>query len=122
MSEMKGYLLVFSKDIPLIVETWLEPNISGFLKNHGISLEEISHFIAHPGGKKVLEAYVKALNISDSLIEISLEILTEFGNMSSATILFVLKEIMELAKVGDVGLATALGPGFSSELLLMRWE
>lgn len=118
----EGLFVVFSKDIPSIVETWLEPNISDFLKNHGISWEDISHFIAHPGGKKVLEAYVKALNISDSLIEISFDILTKFGNMSSATILFVLKEIMESAKVGDVGLATALGPGFSSELLLMRWE
>lgn len=118
----EGLFVIFSKDIPSIVETWLEPNVTGFLREKGMRWGEIRHFIAHPGGKKVLEAYVKALQIPDEMIEVPLEVLKKYGNMSSATILFVLKKIMEIASVGDIGLATALGPGFSSELLLMRWE
>lgn len=118
----EGLYVVFSKDIPTIVEKWLEPNVCEFLTKTGVEWNSINHFIAHPGGKKVLEAYIKALNLPASMIDIPLEILKNFGNMSSVTILFVLKKIMKKAIQGDVGLATALGPGFSSELLLLRWE
>jgi alkylresorcinol/alkylpyrone synthase len=118
----EGLYVVFSKDIPKIVEAWLKPNVIEFLQMLGIGWEDISHFVAHPGGKKVLEAYVTAFQIPESMIEVPLDILKKHGNMSSATILFVLKRFMEMARRGDMGLATALGPGFSSELLLMRWD
>ena len=118
----EGLHVVFSKDIPTIVEKWLQPNVMEFLNKIGIEMSEIHHFIAHPGGKKVLEAYVKALQIPDSMTEISLDVLKNYGNMSSTTILFVLKQYMDLAQAGDRGLLTALGPGFSSELLALRWE
>ncbi|WP_174733949.1 type III polyketide synthase [Mesobacillus harenae] len=117
-----GLYVVFSKDIPSITENWLEPNISEFLSSHDIAIDQLDHFIAHPGGKKVIEAYIKGLGIDSEKADISLNVLREFGNMSSATILFVLKRFMERAKKGDVGLGAALGPGFSSELLLMRWD
>ncbi|MBO0958219.1 type III polyketide synthase [Neobacillus sp. MM2021_6] len=118
-----GLFVVFSRDIPHIVEGWLKPNVMGFLAKHQIELDQIDYFIAHPGGKKVLDAYVMALNISPSMNDISLEVLKQFGNMSSATILFVLKRYMEMAvPKNKIGLATALGPGFSSELLLLRWN
>ena len=122
--EMKkgGLHVIFSKDIPTIVENWLKPNVAEFLDSQGIEMANIDHFIAHPGGRKVLEAYVNALHIPDSMTEISLDVLKNFGNMSSVTILFVLRRYMELAKTGDMALVTALGPGFSSELLALRWE
>jgi len=118
----EGLYVVFSKDIPTIIENWLQPNVLRFLKANGYSVADLDHFIAHPGGKKVLEAYVSALKLPETMTEISLNVLKEFGNMSSATILYVLRRFMKTASVGDLGLAAALGPGFSSELLLLRWE
>lgn len=117
-----GLFVVFSRDIPHIIEDWLKPNVSGFLAEHQIELEQIDYFIAHPGGKKVIDAYVKSLAISPSMTKVSLEVLKQFGNMSSTTIFYVLKRYMELdIPQGSLGLGTALGPGFSSELLLFRW-
>jgi alkylresorcinol/alkylpyrone synthase len=118
----EGLFVVFSKDIPSIIEKWLQPNVMRFLETNGIRVEDLNHFIAHPGGKKVLEAYVSALNLPENMIETSLSVLREYGNMSSATILYVLRRFMETAREGELGLAAALGPGFSSELLLVRWE
>lgn len=118
----EGLFVVFSKDIPCIVEKWLKPNAEDFLEKHEINMEQIDHFIAHPGGKKVLDAYVKSLQIHPSMVDLPLEVLQEYGNMSSATVLFVLNRFLQKGKQRDWGLCTALGPGFSSELLLLRWE
>ncbi|BCB04472.1 type III polyketide synthase [Bacillus sp. KH172YL63] len=118
-----GLYVVFSKDIPALVKNWLRPNVEGFLDQHGVKLGGINHFVAHPGGKKVIEAYREALGMDESMTSEALKVLKEYGNMSSATILYVLKEFMDKGcSRGDIGLGTALGPGFSSELLLMRWE
>lgn len=116
-----GLFVVFSKDIPTIIEQELKPAVFHFLSKHGLEMSDIIHFIAHPGGKKVLDAYVESLSIPTEKTNISREVLRSFGNMSSVTILYVLKRFMEKGSKGDTGLATALGPGFSSELLLLRW-
>ncbi|MED3563334.1 type III polyketide synthase [Bacillus xiapuensis] len=119
----QGLFVVFSRDIPKIIERWLKPNVNDFLEQHEMNISQFDYFIAHPGGKKVLDAYVTSLRISPSMTDISLEILRNFGNMSSVTILYVLKRFMELeTEKGKRGLCTALGPGFSSELLLLRWQ
>ncbi|MED1467987.1 type III polyketide synthase [Bacillus salipaludis] len=119
----QGLFVVFSRDIPKIIESWLKPNVNDFLEQHGMKLSQFGYFIAHPGGKKVLDAYVSALGILPSMTHISFEVLKDYGNMSSATILYVLKRFMELeTNKGENGLCTALGPGFSSELLLLRWQ
>ncbi|MCS0672167.1 type III polyketide synthase [Cytobacillus firmus] len=118
----EGLYVVFSKDIPSIIEGWLKPNVTEFLRGNGMEMEKIIHFVAHPGGKKVIDAYQKALQFDPDMTKVSLDVLKEFGNMSSATILYVLKRFMEIGRKGDTGLATALGPGFSSELLLLEWE
>ncbi|KYD09211.1 type III polyketide synthase [Heyndrickxia sporothermodurans] len=118
-----GMHVIFSKDIPTIVENWLQPNVESFLKKHQLKLTDISQFIAHPGGKKVVKAYEKALQLSPSKTADTREVLKQFGNMSSPTIFYVLKRIMDNdIKRKEWGLAIALGPGFSSEQLLMRWE
>ncbi|RFU61669.1 type III polyketide synthase [Bacillus sp. V59.32b] len=119
----EGLFVVFSKDIPTIIKNWLKPNVEAFLRQNQISFRELDRFIAHPGGKKVIEAYEEALGFDAEMTEKSLDILKEYGNMSSATILYVLEQFMlEQTVRGELGLAAALGPGFSSELLLMRWE
>ncbi|WP_066313057.1 type III polyketide synthase [Bacillus sp. FJAT-29814] len=117
-----GLFVVFSRDIPQIIRNWLKPVITSFLAEKQLDLEKMDYLIAHPGGKKVLEAYRKALDIPEAMTEISSEVLKQFGNMSSATILYVLRRVMEVdISRGSYGLCTALGPGFSSELLLLRW-
>lgn len=118
-----GLYVVFSKDIPTLVKNWLRPNVEGFIGANEVGLEDIKHFVAHPGGKKVIEAYRDALGMDQSMTIESMKVLKEYGNMSSVTILYVLKEFMDKGcERGDIGLGTALGPGFSSELLLLRWE
>ncbi|WP_175991260.1 type III polyketide synthase [Bacillus sp. Marseille-Q1617] len=119
----EGLYVVFSKDIPTLVKNWLRPNVEEFIHSKGIRMEDINHFVAHPGGKKVIEAYQEALGFDDNMTEHSMKVLREFGNMSSVTIFYVLKKFLnEQCQKGDIGLGTALGPGFSSELVLMRWE
>ncbi|MGE7601492.1 type III polyketide synthase [Peribacillus sp. NPDC097675] len=118
----QGLHVVFSKDIPTIIKEWLKPNVMAFLKKEEIGLEDIHDFIAHPGGKKVIDAYHESLGFEEEMTADSMAVLREFGNMSSATILYVLERFMKRSgHSGEYGLAAALGPGFSSELVLMRW-
>ncbi|MGV3465865.1 MAG: type III polyketide synthase [Heyndrickxia sp.] len=118
-----GLHVIFSKDIPMIVRNWLQPNVQAFLARYGLKIEDIKHFIAHPGGKKVIDAYVQALGIEEELTNDSRFVLNQYGNMSSVTIFYVLKRILEKdIQYEDWGLAMALGPGFSSEQLLLRWD
>lgn len=118
----EGLHVVFSRDIPKIIEKWLKPNVDLFLEKLGKTSADIIHFVAHPGGKKVLSAYEKSLGISNEKTDISRNVLANYGNMSSPTVLYVLKEFMEKRpKLGEEGLLTALGPGFSSEMLWLEW-
>ncbi|KAA0550176.1 type III polyketide synthase [Bacillus sp. BGMRC 2118] len=119
----EGLYVIFSKDIPSIITSWLKPNVEKFLEKNQLKLHDIQHFIAHPGGKKVIEAYEKSLGFSKEKTRISQHVLREHGNMSSATVYYVLEEFMkcEIPK-NELGLIAALGPGFSSELLLVRWD
>jgi alkylresorcinol/alkylpyrone synthase len=119
----EGLFVVFSKSIPTLIEKWLKPNVDQFLTKHHLSPSNLKHFVAHPGGIKVLEAYLNALEFKEDMIKHSHQILKEYGNMSSATVFYVLDRFMqESIPVNDHGLIAALGPGFSSELLIVRWE
>ncbi|MFJ7847642.1 type III polyketide synthase [Peribacillus sp. NPDC097224] len=119
----QGLHVIFSKDIPTIIKEWLKPNVEDFLKEEGLRLGDIKDFIAHPGGKKVIDAYHESLGFNEGMTAESMAVLREFGNMSSATILYVLERFMKRSgQTGQYGLAAALGPGFSSELVLMRWN
>lgn len=118
-----GLHVIFSKSIPAIITKWLGPFVHDFLHEHALKTDDIEHFIAHPGGKKVLLAYEEALNFTEMKTNHSREILRNHGNMSSPTILYVLKRFMEdKPKQNDLGLMAALGPGFCGELLLLQWE
>ncbi|MGO4886671.1 type III polyketide synthase [Anaerobacillus sp. MEB173] len=118
-----GLHVVFSRDIPNIIKKWLGPIVDAFLDEQQLSIGQLSSFIAHPGGKKVLEAYIATLEINEGLLDISKNILRRHGNMSSPTILYVLEHVMaEEHQDGDYGLMAALGPGFCSELVLLQWK
>jgi len=118
-----GLYVVFSKSIPAVITNWLGPFVHEFLSEQGLTKDNITHFVAHPGGKKVLEAYETALGFEKSKTDISRDVLRQNGNMSSPTILYVLEKFMDSKPVvGEYGLMAALGPGFCGELLLLKWE
>ncbi|MEK3764077.1 type III polyketide synthase [Solibacillus sp. FSL K6-4121] len=118
-----GLHVVFSKNIPVIISKWLGPFIHEFLNNHDVLPEQIVNFVAHPGGKKVLQAYEEALQLTSAHTNVSREILQANGNMSSPTVLYVLEEYMlKKNKQNTLGLLVALGPGFSGEVVLLEWR
>ncbi len=118
-----GFRVKFSRDIPTIVRRWLRPVVEEFLKAYGLERNQVAHYVSHPGGPKVLEAYAAALELTAEQLTLSRQVLTEYGNTSSASVLFVLERTLEAGRAapGDYGLLLALGPGFSAEQLLIRW-
>ena len=119
----EGFQVLLSKDIPTIVRELVHSNINELLEKNGLTLSNIENFVTHPGGTKVLDAYQSALGLSDKAMENTKAVLRANGNMSSATIFFILKRFMEsnATRPGSYGLLSALGPGFSSELILVQW-
>jgi predicted naringenin-chalcone synthase len=120
----EGFRIRLSKEIPEAVRTRVRPILDDFLAQNGMILDEVSHLIFHPGGKRILEVYRDELGISEDSLHFSHKVLRECGNVSSATVLMVLEEIMRNGETqkGDTGLVLAMGPGFSIEQLLIRWE
>ncbi|MCK0472363.1 type III polyketide synthase [Halalkalibacter sp. APA_J-10(15)] len=117
-----GLHVVFSRSIPAIIRQWLQPTVVSFLDKVGLKIGNISEFIAHPGGKKVLDAYMESLHINEALLTESKDVLRKHGNMSSPTVLYVLEKIMmKDHQEGEYGLMASLGPGFCSEMVLMQW-
>lgn len=116
-----GLKVIFSQDIPTLVKKRMRSNVDDFLSAHNLQRSQIDHFILHPGGPKVITAYQQALEISDGQTRFAEEVLTEYGNMSSPTVLFVLEKALQQPwQEREIGLVGALGPGFSSELILLE--
>ncbi|MCS6989374.1 MAG: hypothetical protein NZM06_07645 [Chloroherpetonaceae bacterium] len=119
----QGFNVILSQNVPEIVKSFLKDSVCKFLKQNNLKFESISHFIAHPGGAKVLDAYKTAFGLSDNHLRYAYEVLRDYGNMSAVTVLFILERFMASAIAsGELGLLSALGPGFSAELLLLRWD
>ncbi|MBL0386023.1 type III polyketide synthase [Tumebacillus sp. ITR2] len=118
----EGLKVIFSKDIPSIVESKIRPQIETFLHEKGLGRADLTRFIAHPGGMKVLQAYQEALQLPDEMLRHSRDILRTHGNMSSCTVLFVLaQELQDSHQPGEHGLVLSLGPGFSCEQVVLQW-
>src|SRR5699024_2999241 len=119
----RGLEVIFSKSIPALVKTVWKKHIISFLNDLFLTEKDIHSFITQPGGKKVLEAMEETLSISNKKIIHSHYVLRNHGNMSSATVLYVLYEWMkETVSKEAKSVLSALGPGFSSELLLLEWN
>jgi len=115
--------LVLSADLPAVIERYLHDDVTEFLGAHGLSTVDIGAFVCHPGGPKVIEAIVASLDLPDDALELTWRSLAEVGNISSASVLHVLRDtIAKRPPSGSPGLMMAMGPGFCSELLLMRWH
>ncbi|MEW9669134.1 type III polyketide synthase [Ammoniphilus sp. 3BR4] len=115
-----GFHVIFSRDIPTIVKEKTVPDMLDFLQQSQTAQPQ--HYLFHPGGRKVLEAYQQALNLPKDKLRIPEEILRENGNMSSCTVLHVLDRFLQEKDIssGEFGLVAALGPGFSAEMLLLE--
>lgn len=118
-----GFSVIFSRDIPNIVKEYVKPNIMELLDEYNLSIEEVKHYVTHPGGLKVINSYEESLGLKNGKLNLSRKILKEHGNMSSPSVIYVLDEFMnsvESLKAGEYGLISSLGPGFSSELILFK--
>ena len=116
-----GFRVVLSADVPAIA-AGLRPDVEKFLGEHGASLRDVGVFVCHPGGPKVLEAIERSLALPPAALARSWEHLTQVGNLSSASLLFVLADALaEPHAAGTLGLLLAMGPGFCTELVLVQW-
>ena len=118
-----GFHILLSKDVPEMIGGKIRCLVEEFLQRHGRKREEIKGWILHPGGARLLGNVEKELGLCRCDTAPSWEILSETGNLSSATILFILQEWLEKRplKSGEYALAAAFGPGFSAEFLLLQW-
>ena len=118
-----GMQVVFSKAIPKVVREHVYDNTLAFLDAEHLTYADIRHWIVHPGGAKVIAAYQDVLPVPARALDPARAVLRAYGNMSSPTVLFVLERVLrhESVPAGALGLLTALGPGFSSENLLLEF-
>ena len=118
-----GYHMVLDKSVPERIEKHFDEIIFPFLKQNGVTIEDINHMIFHPGGKKIIRMVEGLLNDLGKNIEDTKAVLKEFGNMSSATVLYVLERFLKKdIPVGEYGLMLSFGPGFSAQRLLIQWQ
>lgn len=113
-----GFEMVLSQYIPKLVEKGV-PALTKKLLSRFEKIQ-IQHYATHPGGKKILQAVEKALSISEAKHKNSYTVLREYGNMSSATVLFVLKSLLDEIKKGEHVLSIAFGPGLTLESMLFE--
>ena len=117
-----GFRIVLTSELADVVERRLSRSVSSFLACHGLTVEEITAWVCHPGGPKVIDAIQNSLNLPDSSLELSRRSLAEVGNLSSASVLHVLEKTIGADQPsGSAGLMIGLGPGVSAELVLLRW-
>lgn len=118
-----GFRIVLGGELPSLVGLHVGEEVEGFLAAHDLKPADIGAWICHPGGPKVLDAIGEALGLPPSALELSRRSLASVGNLSSASVLHILRDTLALRPppAGSYGLMLALGPGFASELVLLRW-
>jgi alkylresorcinol/alkylpyrone synthase len=118
-----GFHIVLSPDVPKVIRENLGGDVDGFLAERGLRRSDIASWIIHTGGPKVLEAVEDSLDLAPDALKLSWECLRLVGNLSSASVLVVLQEVLahHRGKPGTYSILAAMGPGFCSELLLLRW-
>jgi alkylresorcinol/alkylpyrone synthase len=119
-----GFHILLSKDVPEMIGGKIHGLIREFLARHGKTRADIKGWILHPGGARLLGNIEQELGLCKCDTQPSWDILGNVGNLSSATILFILQEWLEKRplKTGEHAVAAAFGPGFSAEFLLLQWN
>ncbi len=118
-----GFKIVLSAKVPEVVQERIGADVDAFLAGHGLGRRDVRHWIAHTGGPRVLEAFRAGLGLPEGALARSWASLREVGNLSSASVLFVLGDHLAAAEArpGELGVLAAMGPGFAAELVLLRW-
>jgi len=118
-----GFKVVLSAKVPSLVTEHVRADVDAFLESQGLRRADIRHWIAHTGGPKVLQSFESALQLPPEALRRSWDSLRRTGNLSSASVLFVLSELLAAneARPGDLGMLMAMGPGFCAELVLLLW-
>jgi len=118
-----GFKIVLSAGVPEVVKRYLGRDVDAFLNDHGLNRSDISSWVSHPGGPKVLTAMQEALDLPDGALDVTWNSLRSVGNLSSTSVLMVLEDTIRdhRPEPGSLGLMLAMGPGFCSELVLLRW-
>jgi alkylresorcinol/alkylpyrone synthase len=118
-----GFELVLSRDLADVVRRYLRNDVTEFLAAHGLTTTDIGAWVTHPGGPKIIDAITESLELSPQALELTWRSLGEIGNLSSASVLHVLRDTIAKPPPSESpGLMIAMGPGFCSELVLLRWH
>ena len=117
-----GLQMILDKKVPETISNHFNKIIHPFLDSNNLKIEDINHLIFHPGGKKIVQTVENLFNKLDKNIDDTKEVLKLYGNMSSATVLYVLERFMNRGiKRGENGLMLSFGPGFSAQRVLLQW-
>lgn len=118
-----GFRIILSPDVPKVVLENLRGDVDSFLTEQGLTLADITSWVFHSGGPKVLEATEQALELKKDALALSWKSLREVGNLSAASVLCVLEETIKTqpGKPGTYSILAAMGPAFCLELVLLRW-
>ncbi|MFI9271423.1 type III polyketide synthase [Kitasatospora sp. NPDC052896] len=119
----QGFQILLGDDLPGVVRERVGPAVRDFLADHELKPADVTAWICHPGGPKILEAVRESLDLPARALELSRRSLAEVGNLSSASVLHVLRDTLAVRTPlpGTPGLMLALGPGLATELVLLRW-
>ncbi len=119
----QGFYMSLSSYVPDVLAANVEAFVGRLLSRHNLCREDVKFWAIHPGSKKIIEHIQAQLALSDEQVRYSLDVLKHYGNMSSATVLFVLHCMMASGapQAGDYGVMMAFGPGLTMEALLVRW-
>jgi len=119
----KGFRIVLSPEVPELIQRQLGNDVDSFLADLGRDRSEVGSWVLHTGGPKVLQATASALGLKNGQLDASWDCLRRVGNLSSASVLVVLEDVMKNRRPapGTLGLLAAMGPGFCAELVLLRW-
>jgi alkylresorcinol/alkylpyrone synthase len=119
----KGFRILLSTEVPNLIRENLGRDVDAFLGDHGHQRSDVKSFVLHTGGPKVLQASAAALGLNNGELDASWDCLRKVGNLSSASVLVVLEDVMKNRRPepGTLGLLAAMGPGFCSELVLLEW-
>src|SRR5919199_1525991 len=118
-----GFRIVLAPTVADVVRQYLGDDVQDFLADHDLKIPDVDTWVAHPGGPKVIDAILRALELPEDALDVTRRSLAEIGNLSSSSVLHVLEQTLAegLPTPGTPGVLMAMGPGFCAELVLLQW-
>ena len=118
-----GFKIVLAATVAEVIQQYLGDDVQDFLADHDLKIPDVDTWVAHPGGPKVIDAILRALQLPQDALDVTRRSLAEIGNLSSSSVLHVLEQTLAagLPTKGTPGVLMAMGPGFCAELVLLRW-